>query len=257
MSGGWSCDVSGPPMPGAENCVNMVDDDGDKRVDCLDPKCFEHSACSGFVERCDNGTDDNADGKVDCVDLLCAGQGCGPACTCIGGQKVFDHSTEDGGHSTDGGAGTDAGLPDAGDCDAGSWGVVRAGMSVTAYVQPFAAAGQRCSDVAETRVCTQGMLSGAASFSACHNYACSWADAGFQYEAWYSEGDGDTFPHHRCQSDGGWSMPLAPPQPDAGDVYCAWNGTFVSGATCASYGGATFSCTGSGWMTDTSCPPEP
>jgi hypothetical protein len=58
-----------------ENCVNGVDDDGDKLVDCDDPDCDGDPGC--VYEICDNGIDDDRDGFPDCRDISCSDY---PAC---------------------------------------------------------------------------------------------------------------------------------------------------------------------------------
>ena len=67
--------VTGPRGP--ETCTNKVDDNGDGKIDCLDPKCFQDAACRGMGERCDNDVDDNGDGLADCGDPFCEGKTCG------------------------------------------------------------------------------------------------------------------------------------------------------------------------------------
>lgn len=103
-----SCGGVTPRRLGPENCTNKIDDNGDGKVDCSDPKCFDDEACQGQVEKCDNDIDDNVDGKVDCLDVQCVAQSCGQGCTCIGGVKV--RVNQDGGT----GGGTGGGNPGLG-----------------------------------------------------------------------------------------------------------------------------------------------
>ncbi len=101
-----------PPAPGPlgpETCNNKADDNGDGKVDCLDPKCFADVACRGMAERCDNDIDDNNDTLADCADPLCAGQSCGFDCTCIGGLEVIGGSGGGSGGSNGGGSGGSGG----------------------------------------------------------------------------------------------------------------------------------------------------
>ncbi len=90
---------------GPETCNNKMDDNGDGKADCLDPKCFGDAACRGMGERCDNDIDDNGDMLADCADPLCAGQPCGFTCTCIGGIKVMAGSGGGSGGGPTGGSG--------------------------------------------------------------------------------------------------------------------------------------------------------
>ena len=64
---------AGPP----ELCANNVDDDGDLKVDCLDPDCAGSDACQGTPppgsENCANNLDDDGDGLTDCGDPNCKG----------------------------------------------------------------------------------------------------------------------------------------------------------------------------------------
>src|SRR5688572_1350308 len=53
--------------PGAENCNNGVDDDGDALIDCADDGCDNNIACFQ-AENCANGADDDNDGAADCAD---------------------------------------------------------------------------------------------------------------------------------------------------------------------------------------------
>ena len=53
-----------------EVCDNMIDDDGDRFVDCADPDCAGFPGCDGD-EICDNGIDDDGDNLTDCEDVDC------------------------------------------------------------------------------------------------------------------------------------------------------------------------------------------
>jgi len=77
----------------SEICDDGIDNDGDGRVDCFDPDCALHSACTGGGgigsaggitpdgEICNNGVDDNNDGLIDCEDPACNGNmGAGGVC---------------------------------------------------------------------------------------------------------------------------------------------------------------------------------
>ena len=105
------------PVLGPENCKNNLDDNGDGKIDCLDPKCIETSSCV-FGEICDNARDDNNNLLIDCADQQCEGQGCGLNCLCVGGAKQFFDTTKDAGGQDagrrDAGAGVDSGTSDAG-----------------------------------------------------------------------------------------------------------------------------------------------
>ncbi len=98
-----------PPAPGPlgpEDCTNRKDDNGDSKIDCFDPKCFQDATCRTMNERCDNDVDDNNDTLIDCADPLCSGQACGFDCTCIGGVKVTGSAGGGaGGGSATGGSG--------------------------------------------------------------------------------------------------------------------------------------------------------
>jgi cysteine-rich repeat protein len=65
----------------AEDCRNMIDDDGNGAIDCNDVACMHTSACT--PEICDNDLDDDGDGRFDCADsechdtLACGGSLCG------------------------------------------------------------------------------------------------------------------------------------------------------------------------------------
>lgn len=63
-----------------ENCWNGTDDDDNGLVDCADPACNGHAACTDRLEfSCDNGVDDDGDGAVDCDDPDCQdAQACNP-----------------------------------------------------------------------------------------------------------------------------------------------------------------------------------
>ena len=64
-------------VPGKENCTNKVDDDKDAKIDCADDDCKADPACTPGKEICNNSKDDDADTKIDCVDPDCAAD---PAC---------------------------------------------------------------------------------------------------------------------------------------------------------------------------------
>lgn len=60
------------PMP--ELCTGGADEDCDGRVDCADPNCrFDAACCTPAPEDCGNFADDDCDGRIDCVDPDCAG----------------------------------------------------------------------------------------------------------------------------------------------------------------------------------------
>lgn len=79
----FSYDKSGNYSPGvfvsgkltqviAEICNNNIDDNGDSKIDCEDPGCFNNEICKPLkVEICDNNIDDDSNGKVDCADTAC------------------------------------------------------------------------------------------------------------------------------------------------------------------------------------------
>ncbi len=127
-----ACETPKPVTPtplGDEVCTNGVDDNGDGKIDCLDPKCIDTSACT-FGEICSNNRDDNGNRLIDCEDPQCEGQECGANCLCVGGSKQVFSSKDggldagakaDAGASGDSGVKADAGPPtDAGRVDAGS-----------------------------------------------------------------------------------------------------------------------------------------
>ena len=98
------------PTPGPETCNNGKDDNGDGKIDCLDPKCFADAHCQVMMETCTNDTDDNGDSLVDCADPTCAGQSCGVGCTCLNGIKDYGTGGGTGGGSGGGsGGGTGGG----------------------------------------------------------------------------------------------------------------------------------------------------
>jgi hypothetical protein len=50
-------------LPGKkESCTNGLDDDGDGKVDCLDPDCFGDAICQVVFEVCGNTIDDDRTG---------------------------------------------------------------------------------------------------------------------------------------------------------------------------------------------------
>lgn len=59
----------------AAECANGVDDDGDGRVDCDDPKCVAAGRCESSADACANGLDDDDNGAVDCEDRTCVAAG--------------------------------------------------------------------------------------------------------------------------------------------------------------------------------------
>jgi cysteine-rich repeat protein len=65
----------------AEDCHNMIDDDGNGAIDCQDVACMGRPACT--PEICGNDLDDDGDGRFDCADsdcvgtVLCGGMKCG------------------------------------------------------------------------------------------------------------------------------------------------------------------------------------
>jgi len=52
-------------------CSNQIDDDGDGFLDCVDPDCDNHPACSTPEQICDDGLDNEGDGIIDCADPDC------------------------------------------------------------------------------------------------------------------------------------------------------------------------------------------
>jgi len=55
--------------PGPEDCTDLVDNDLDGFLDCLDPDCAANPLC---IEVCNDGIDNDTDGAIDCVDGDCA-----------------------------------------------------------------------------------------------------------------------------------------------------------------------------------------
>ena len=79
---GYGLDTAEVNDPGCEErgdckelCRDGVDNDGDGRIDCMDPDCS--SVC---VEICDDGEDNDGDGQIDCKDLDCVGE-CNENCS--------------------------------------------------------------------------------------------------------------------------------------------------------------------------------
>lgn len=144
------CPEVKPPvtMNDTENCTNHIDDNGDGKIDCLDPKCIDTSACV-FGEICDNARDDNNNGKIDCADPQCEGQGCGLSCLCVGGVKQIFDGSKDGG-MRDSGVVTvaDSGVRDSGVVvviDAGVCGGCGAGCTCVGGVKTES----NCGDLAD------------------------------------------------------------------------------------------------------------
>jgi len=140
--------------PGAENCTNGIDDNGDGKIDCLDPKCIETSSCV-FGEICDNARDDNNNRQIDCADPQCEGQACGFNCLCVGGAKqIFDGSKDSGVAPRDAGRPVDSGTPMV---DAGTP-VVDAGTPVVDSGTPVVDAGtDPCAGCNAGCTCTGGV----------------------------------------------------------------------------------------------------
>jgi hypothetical protein len=68
-----------------EVCNDMVDNDGDGAVDCMDSDCTTSPLCCRPVaERCTSGTDEDCDMLIDCVDPDCASD---PAC-CMPSREI-------------------------------------------------------------------------------------------------------------------------------------------------------------------------
>ncbi len=68
-------DSLGPCGARERICDDDRDNDGDRLVDCLDPDCFDSSACDGDREEiCDDYVDNDGDRLVDCQDPECTGQ---------------------------------------------------------------------------------------------------------------------------------------------------------------------------------------
>lgn len=76
-------------LPPAEVCDNRIDDDGNRRADCVDPACASFPGCSpGPVESCANGIDDDGDLLIDCDDPDCAA-----SCLEICGNGIDDNGS--------------------------------------------------------------------------------------------------------------------------------------------------------------------
>ena len=84
------CDRETP----SERCDNLLDDDGDGRVDGLDPDCPPTTIPLG-PEDCSNGVDDDGDFVVDCGDddcrSVCDADGDGWDAEALGGLDCDDH----------------------------------------------------------------------------------------------------------------------------------------------------------------------
>lgn len=100
---------------GDENCTNSVDDNGDGKVDCADPKCFGANACMPGTELCGNGLDDDKNGLVDCADPNCFNAaGCFDAGGSGGGSASGGGAAVGGGAATGGGAAVGGGAATGG-----------------------------------------------------------------------------------------------------------------------------------------------
>lgn len=100
-----------PAVSSNEICDNRKDDNGDGKVDCLDPKCFQNVACRVMTrEDCTNTVDDDGNGLTDCGDSACEGESCGAGCLCLGGVRMTATGGGVGGAGVGGGqAGATAG----------------------------------------------------------------------------------------------------------------------------------------------------
>ena len=70
-----------PPLP--EDCDNNLDDDGDGQADCEDSDCATESNC--LPENCGDGQDDDGDGLVDCEDPDCWDEAICEETNCVNG----------------------------------------------------------------------------------------------------------------------------------------------------------------------------
>lgn len=103
-----------PAVSSNEICDNRKDDNGDGKVDCLDPKCFQNAACRVVTrEDCSNTVDDDGNGLSDCADSACEGESCGTGCLCLGGVRMT-------GSGGGGGSGVGGGSSVAGGAAGGS-----------------------------------------------------------------------------------------------------------------------------------------
>ncbi len=75
------------------SCADDEDNDGDALADCADPSCDKVDDCEFGQERtCDDGLDNDGDGKTDCVDASCSGIG---GCEHSAEQSCGDHQDND------------------------------------------------------------------------------------------------------------------------------------------------------------------
>jgi hypothetical protein len=54
-----------------EQCTNTLDDNNDGKIDCEDPLCAAHPACTGGEKNCSDFIDEDEDGLIDCQDDDC------------------------------------------------------------------------------------------------------------------------------------------------------------------------------------------
>ena len=72
FSQGSLMNCGGSDETGGEICNNLVDDDADGAIDCLDADCAGNAACANVETLCADGQDNDGDGLIDCQDLDCS-----------------------------------------------------------------------------------------------------------------------------------------------------------------------------------------
>jgi hypothetical protein len=146
-------------------------------------------------------------------------------------------------------------------CTDTPWGDVPSGFSGTAYAAPHPATGTApCSEMAQTRVCTSGSMSGSHTELSCTNYACALGDAMAQYQVWYvDDPDPAVSQWRRCELDGEWGPPTAG-SPFPASPLCEWEGVWLPRYACGYFQGEVYICAAPDWELVTSftgCPQGP
>lgn len=134
-------------------------------------------------------------------------------------------------------------------CTGTPWGDVPTGFSGVAYAVPHPATGAPpCVELAETRTCSAGVMSGSHTELSCTNYACEHAGARVQYRAWVVDDPDPALSSWReCQLDGTWG-PATPGSPFPASPLCAFEGAWFPRFTCGFYEGAVYVCSPPDWL---------
>jgi hypothetical protein len=85
-------------------CYDGDDNNGDGKIDCLDPTCDGRVCGTGCTCKdlgkseslCSDGMDNDGDGKIDCLDPDCNGGACAKGCTCVVDGGVSETDCTDG-----------------------------------------------------------------------------------------------------------------------------------------------------------------